>query len=135
MENLAYTIVQVVHNFGAVAVAGGSIFALFPITQHTNVQRQLALIVGAGWLVQGMSGLGFAVTSYYFYNTFPELDRSAQAALFIKIICATSGLIVATKIYRRLVDQPFRSRKADWGFLVVFGATSLICAAILRWYS
>ena len=33
LENLDYSIAQVVHNFGAAAVVGGAVFALYPAAQ------------------------------------------------------------------------------------------------------
>ena len=33
LENLDYSVVQVVHNFGAAAGVGGAVFALYPAAQ------------------------------------------------------------------------------------------------------
>jgi hypothetical protein len=84
LENLDYTLVQVVHNFGAAAIVGGSVFALYPATQVVAVQRKLAWLVGAGWAIQALSGMGFAAVSYYFYGKLPDIHGIALAALLNK---------------------------------------------------
>lgn len=41
-ENLAYAVVQVVHNFGAAAVVGGALAARWLASADVRRQRQLA---------------------------------------------------------------------------------------------
>ena len=77
LENPDYTLVRVAHNFGAAAIVGGSVFALYPATQAVAVQRKLAWLVGAGWAVQALSGMGFAAVSYYFYGKLPDIHGIA----------------------------------------------------------
>ena len=55
-ENLNYAMVQLVHNFGAAAVVGLPILALYPATQAAAVQRRFAWLVGLGWAIQAASG-------------------------------------------------------------------------------
>ena len=64
MENLIYTWVQIVHNFGAVAVIGSPAAALSLSRQNQIVRYKLAWLMLLGWLAQGASGIGFALTSY-----------------------------------------------------------------------
>ena len=60
-QNLNYAIVQVAHNFGAVAVVGGSLAALK--FRGEVARSELARIVLAGWVTQGVSGAGLFLPS------------------------------------------------------------------------
>ena len=67
-ENLAYTVVQVVHNFGAVATVGGSVAALLAAPE---ARRKTAWVAFAGWATQAVSGPAFGMLSLYFTSAFP----------------------------------------------------------------
>ncbi len=134
-ENLNYAIVQLAHNFGAAAVVGFAILALYPAAPVATVQRTLALFVGLGWAVQVVSGMGFGAVSYYYYEKFPDLSGVAFAALLIKIFCAGGGLGIATLFVRRAADWTEQQRRAAWKGLGALGVTALAAAAFLRWYA
>lgn len=134
-ENLNYAIVQLVHNFGAAAVIGFAIFAVYPGAQSASVQRRLAWLVGLGWAVQAISGMGFGAVSYYYYERLPDLSGVAFAALLIKISCAVGGLTMAMLYVRRAGDWAMAQRTAAWKFLCILGVTALAAAAFLRWYA
>jgi hypothetical protein len=85
MENLIYTWVQIVHNFGAVAVIGSPAAALSLSRQNQIVRYKLAWLMLLGWLAQGASGIGFALTSYTMKGALPEVTGIALGALILKV--------------------------------------------------
>lgn len=92
MENLAYAITQVLHNFGAVAVTGGATFAWWTAEKTAAHEHRMAQLVGLGWAIQIASGAGFGAVSYYYYGRLPDLHGIAVLALSTKVICAALGL-------------------------------------------
>jgi hypothetical protein len=134
-ENLDYAIVQLVHNFGAAAVVGVAIFALYPAAQPVPVQRKFAWLVGVGWAAQALSGMGFSAVSYYFYEKLPDLHGVAFAALLIKIMCAVGGLSIAVMYLRQGAGWAEEKRRAAWKLLIALGVTALTAAAFLRWFA
>lgn len=131
IQNLAYAITQIVHNFGAVTVVGGAVFAL--AWRETEVQRRLAWMVLAGWLIQAMSGATFGAISYYYYAKFPDIFGIAVVALIVKVVCAVLGLTLAGWL---LIAQHTRiSRRYSWLALCCLGVLALSSAAVLRWFS
>lgn len=135
LENLDYTLVQVAHNFGAVAIVGGSVFALYPSVQAVAVQRKLAWLVGAGWAVQALSGMGFAAVSYYFYGKLPDIHGIALAALLVKMLCAACGFGIAAIYLRYAPGWTAKQRRTAWQQLIALGVTALTAAAFLRWFA
>jgi hypothetical protein len=135
MENLCYSVAQVVHNFGAVAVVGGAIFALFPATQTVATHRKLAWLVGFGWVAQVMSGMSFAAISYYYYGKLPDIHGIAMAALLIKMLCAVSGLSIVILYLRYSATLAIDHRHLAWQLLSALGIIALTAAAFLRWFS
>jgi hypothetical protein len=135
LENLDYSIVQVVHNFGAAAVVGGAVFALYPAAQAVSVQRKFAWLVGLGWTTQALSGMGFAVVSYYFYGKLPDIHGIALAALLIKMLCAVCGFSIAAIYLRYAAGWTAGQRRIAWQLLIALGVTALTAAAFLRWFA
>jgi hypothetical protein len=134
-ENLNYAMVQLVHNFGAAAVVGLPILALYPAAQTAAVQRRLAWLVGLGWAVQAASGTGFSAVSYYYYEKLPDLHGVAFAALLIKILCAAGGFWLATLYVRRATRWTDERGRSAWKLLASLGVTALAAAAFLRWFA
>jgi hypothetical protein len=132
-QNLGYAVVQIAHNFGAVAATGGSLIAL--ALPDPNVRKRLAKIVVSGWLVQALSGAAFGATSYYFYHKFPDIEGTAQDALFIKMACVTLGLMLLVVYLVRGSNWTARTANATWGISAAFAVTALSAAAVLRWFS
>lgn len=135
LENLDYSIVQVIHNFGAAAVVGGAVFALFPAAQTAPIQRKLAWLVGSGWTVQALSGMGFAVVSYYFYGKLPDIHGIALAALLIKMLCAVCGFSIVAIYLRYATGWTAGKRRIAWQLLIALCVTALAAAAFLRWFA
>lgn len=135
LQNLAYALAQIVHNFGAVAVTGGAMVALSPLRAGSATPRWLAGLVLTGWAMQIGSGAGFGAISYFYYGKFPELHGIAVAALGIKMLCAASGLIVAAAYLRYAAGWPEARCRNVWRGLATLAATALSAAAFLRWFS
>ncbi len=133
MENLSYAIVQVVHNFGAVAVMGGATFALYPGT--AALHRKLAWLVGFGWITQAMSGMSFAAVSYHYYGKLPDIHDIAMTALLIKMLCAVFGVSIVIIYLRYSTNLTIERRRLAWQLLTALGMTALTAAAFLRWFS
>lgn len=133
-ENLAYALIQVAHNFGAVAVLGGSVFALWPAPRLEHA-RTFAWLILAAWGAQIASGVMFGATSLHYYGETPDLSSVAKTALIVKVVAAFTGLLLAALFLLRGrqwrpagVTRAFRS-------LAALGAVALTAAAFLRWFS
>ncbi|HXU92724.1 MAG TPA: hypothetical protein VFP33_03615 [Gallionella sp.] len=131
-QNLAYSAVQVLHNFGAVATVGGSFAALLA---PPEVRKKLAWLAFAGWTTQAVSGTAFGLTSYYFYHRFPDISGIAIAALAIKILCVATGFLIVASYLFLSGNCPERFRNLVWPASTVLAATALTAAAFLRWFA
>jgi uncharacterized membrane protein HdeD (DUF308 family) len=132
-QNLAYAIVQATHNFGAVAIVGGSIAAV--ACRDEGIRKKLAWLALAGWGIQAASGAAFGAVSYYFYHQFPDIARIAVVALAIKMVCVAIGfLLLATYIFRS-AGWTTEKMNAVWLVSSALGVTALSAAAFLRWFS
>lgn len=134
-ENLAYSLVQVVHNFGAAAVVGGAVFSFWPARQNAAIQRRLAWLVLTAWGAQAVSGSLFGAVSFHYYGQFPDIHGIAIAALGTKIAAAVIGFML-TAVYLLSMerwDDPARFRA--WHALAILGVVALTAAAFLRWFS
>jgi hypothetical protein len=87
-QNLAYALVQLAHNFGAVAVTGGAVAGWLRQRHGLAPAAGLIWLVLAGWLLQAASGASFGLISFAWYGQFPDLHGIAVAALMIKLSCA-----------------------------------------------
>ena len=138
-QNLVYSAIQVVHNFGAVATVGGSIAAMLA---PAEARRKLAWLAFTGWTTQAVSGPSFGMASYYFYGKFPDIAGIAIAALTIKILCVAAGfLLVAAYLCPCARYLPScancveRFRNLVWPASTILAATALTAAAFLRWFA
>lgn len=134
-QNLAYALVQVVHNFGAVAVVGGAVAARWLVRDAPATQRRLAWLVLAGWVAQAASGAGFGAISFHFYGQFPDIHAIARGALFVKLACAASGVSLAAVYLHRASDWLPARRGMVWTLLLLLGVAALSSAAFLRWFA
>lgn len=135
VQNLAYALIQVMHNLGAVAVVGGAVCALLPPCRDPALRRRLAWLVLAGWVVQAVSGTGFGAVSFAFYGRPPDLHAIALAALFVKMGSAVTGVaLAALYLLPRTRAVPLFQDKVWWA-LAGLGALALTAAAFLRWFA
>ncbi len=133
VQNLTYAVVQVVHNFGAVATVGGSLAA---IRYHdVSTRKKLAWITLGGWGTQAASGAAFAGVSYYFYQRFPDISGVAVDALVIKMAGATLGILLLGSYLLRSDHWLDTTLNAVWITSTVLSITALSAAAFLRWFS
>ncbi len=130
LQNLAYAIDQVAHNFGAVAVTGGALAGI--LIENAVSRRRLAWVVLSGWGAQIASGMLFGLISFSFYHHFPDISGIAQVALVVKASCATTGFLLAAAYLRRITLCP---EKWTWLILFALAVTALSGAAFLRWFS
>jgi hypothetical protein len=132
-QNLSYAAIQVVHNFGAVAVVGGSLIAL---RLHEKAARKaLAQLVLTGWLTQAASGATFGMVSYYYYGKFPDISGIAIYALTIKMLCATLGILMLAAYLWHGERWTEQGMSKVWLSSSALAATALSAAAFLRWFS
>lgn len=135
LQNLGYAAIQVVHNFGAVAVVGSAACALWRGPQLAAMRKPLSWIMLAGWAAQAASGAAFGLVSWLYYGRFPDIHGIAVAALLIKMGCAAAGFaLVAAYIYRG-AGWGQRAQQATWRALATLAAAALTAAAVLRWFS
>jgi len=112
-------------------VVGSAVYALY--WRDAEIQRRLAWLVLAGWLVQAVSGAAFGAISFYYYASFPDIHGIAVAALVVKVICAALGFILAAWL---LIEQLTEStRRYCWLSLCGLSVLALSSAAVLRWFS
>ena len=134
-QNLAYALIQLVHNFGAVAIVGGAAAARWLVRDAPATQRRLAWLVLAGWLAQSASGAGFGAVSYLFYGQVPDIHAIARVALMVKLACAAGGILLAAAYLRLAADWLPERRGTVWNTLLLLGVTALASAAFLRWFA
>lgn len=135
LQNLAYALVQLAHNFGAVAVTGGAVAGWLIERNAAPQPRELGWLVLAGWGLQAASGAGFGVVSLAYYGHFPDLHGVAVAALAVKLSCATVALILSIFVVKFAGDWPLARRRQLWGALAGLAAMALAAAAFLRWFA
>ena len=132
-QNLIYAVIQVVHNFGAVAVVGGSLLAV--VLRERPTRKRLAVLTLLGWLTQAASGATFGLTTLYFDHGLPDISGIATYALGIKMLCASLGILLLTAYLwqgERWKDQQVHG---VWLSSSVLAVTALTSAAFLRWFS
>ena len=134
LQNLAYALIQLVHNFGAVAVTGSAAAAWWA-DGRPPARRGLAWLALAGWALQAASGAGFGAVSYAWYGSFPELHGIAVVALGVKMVCAASGFLLAAAYLRFADGWHERGHRGVWRALFALAATALSAAAFLRWFA
>jgi len=135
LQNHLYALTQVIHNFGAVAVVGGSLLGRWPVVLSDEQRHRMAWVVLGGWLIQGVSGSLFGAVSYYYYGEMPDLHGIAVVALLVKMVCATSGFLLAVLFIRFGRQWTASGRAVVWNLLIALGITALSAAAVLRWFS
>jgi hypothetical protein len=128
MQNLLYALIQSLHNIGAAAIIGLAATALW---QPQSGQR-LAAWIAAVWVLQGMSGLMFGITTYSYEGHLPDIHGIAVYALTIKIICVISSIVLSLLLYAK---KGWDAALLIWRILFVLGIIALAAAAFLRWFS
>jgi hypothetical protein len=133
VQNLSYSVIQVVHNFGAVATVGGSVIATR--LRDNITRRRLAHLVLTGWVTQAVSGATFGMVTYHFYHQFPDISGIAVDALAIKMVCATLGILLLTAYLWQSHRWTEQGKNKAWISSSVLAITAISGAAFLRWFS
>lgn len=132
-QNLSYSVIQVVHNFGAVATVGGSVIAW---RSRDNVtRRRLAHVVLSGWVTQTVSGASFGMVTYHYYQQLPDVSGIAADALGIKMVCATLGILMLTIYLWQSHGWTDQGKNKAWISSSVLAITAISAAAFLRWFA
>ncbi len=134
MENLIYTVVQLAHNFGAVALVGSPAAALWLSGENKTARYQLAWLMALGWLAQAGSGIGFAIASYALKGALPEVAGIAFVALALKVGCTSVGVLLSGLYAVTGKRWSSVGERRMWQFMLILTATALSAAAVLRWY-
>ena len=134
MTNLIYTLLQIVHNFGAAAVVGGPALVYWLGRDNDAIQRRMAWLVVSGATAQLASGVGFGLASHFIKGQLPELEGVALIALVVKIICVTSSLVLMLRHLFRAEGVVSRPHRSVWLATLALGSIALAAAAFLRWY-
>lgn len=135
LQNLLYAVIQVAHNFGAVAVVGGSLLGRWPLRLDMELRRPLAWLVLVGWSVQALSGATFGIVSIAYYGQPPDIHGIAIVALLVKVACAVTGFVVAALWLHSAARWSEARNNLLWNLLIILGITALTAAAFLRWFS
>ncbi|MDO8300696.1 hypothetical protein [Lacisediminimonas sp.] len=135
LQNLGYAAIQVVHNFGAVAVVGSAVGAVWMKPASMRMRRGLSWTMLVGWAAQAASGGAFGGLSWLYYGRFPDIHGLAIAALLVKIACTATGLLLAAAFLYRGERWSEQAQQASWRALATLAATALTAAAFLRWFS
>ena len=133
--NIFYTLAQVIHNFGAIAVVGGAMAMNFLPSLAKNISRKLSWLVLIGWALQAVSGAGFGAISYVYHGKFPDISSIAQSALLIKILCTMIGITLSSSYLYFFTSITVRKGQLVWKWLMAFSVIALTSAAFLRWFS
>lgn len=133
-ENLAYALTQVLHNFGAAALIGGSVFWLWPVPQQ-EYARPFARLILAAWSAQIASGILFGLISLYYYGETPDLSAVAMTALVIKVCSAAAGVLLSAGYLARGKGWDMKKVKRAFLAQAALAVLALTAAAFLRWFS
>jgi hypothetical protein len=132
-QNLAYAAIQVVHNFGAAAVVGGSLAATR--FRGVDTRKKFAWLTLAGWGTQAISGAAFGAISYYFYHQFPDISGIAVIALIVKMVCVATGFLLMAIYLFRSKSWTVAGMNGVWIASSALAVTAFSAAAFLRWFS
>ncbi|MEO6976163.1 MAG: hypothetical protein ABI144_09895 [Gallionella sp.] len=135
MQNLIYALIQVVHNFGAVAVVGTAASAVWLVRGNVAARHRAALFIAIAWATQVASGMLFGITTYYFEHHLPDIHGIAVDALLVKIGCAVAGFVLAVAYLRLNAGWTLSRQLMVWRALLTLGIIALGSAAFLRWFS
>ena len=133
MQNLIYALIQVIHNFGAVAIVGMGAYETWLV--RGSPKRRLASLLAIVWALQASSGAFFGIVTYYYDGQLPDIHGVAVDALLLKIICAVVGFVLAVSYAKWGSGWSAQKCRLIWGASFALGAVALSAAAFLRWFS
>jgi len=129
--NIAYAIVQSLHNIGGALTLGFALLLLV-LTLNQDMTKRILWGLLIVWGIQGLSGSLFALSSYYFYGALPDINYLAKTAMGIKVACvATAFSLSAWLIYKKQFEVSLNIKRV----LVAIPIIAQVSAAVLRWSS
>lgn len=132
-QNLSYSVIQLIHNFGAVATVGGSLIATR--IHEDAIRRRMAHVALIGWVTQAASGATFGMVTYHFYHQFPDISGLAMDALGIKMGCATLGILLLTTYLWQGTRWTELDKNKAWISSSILSITAFSAASFLRWFA
>ena len=133
LQNLAYALTQVAHNFGAVTVVAVPLDVV--CAGRPVRERRVLWLVLSGWVLQLASGALFGLVSVHFYGQLPDIHGIAVAALSVKVLCAIAAVVLVAVLLRWRAARADHRATVIWRVLAALGMTALTAAAFLRWFS
>ncbi|MEO6973777.1 MAG: hypothetical protein ABI135_10220 [Rhodoferax sp.] len=133
LQNLAYALTQVAHNFGAVTVVAAPLYVVG--AGRPVRERRVLWLVLSGWAVQFASGALFGLVSLHFYGQLPDIHGIAVAAVSVKVLCAITAALLVVVSLRLRAARGDRRAALIWLALAALGMIALTAAAFLRWFS
>jgi hypothetical protein len=133
MQNLIDALIQVVHNMGAAAIVGIGFYGVF--STKANPGARLALVQAIAWMVQGLGGAAFGLTTYWFYGHLPDIHGVAVVALLLKMGCVVLGFLLTISYALRCHRWSSGRCRLVWCSSFALGLIALTSAAFLRWFS
>lgn len=135
MDNVAYALIQTIHNLGA-ALAFGGAWAGRALARSGDSRPAAALLwVLAAWFTQIVTGALFGAMSLYFYGRLPDIHGIAVTALAVKIACAAAGAVLTVVFWNHHGRRGLPLPRRAWDALMALAVVALIAAAFLRWFS
>jgi hypothetical protein len=133
-ENLVYALIQVAHNFGAVALVALPAVGLWLRTGPAGAQR-ISLILIAVAVAQASTGVSFGAAGLYFHGALPDIHGVAVVALWVKVTALGFALAAGAAILAYGSGWSEARRAGTWKLALFAAAAALTAAAFLRWYS
>ena len=130
-DALVYSLIQALHNLGAALTLGAPVFWLALVPPAERARGVLGLLA-AVWALQGVTGIGFGISSWLLYGRLPDLHPIALGALGVKIACMALGLAFSIFLLARRDQAP---GPTAWLGLAALATGALVAAAVLRWNS
>jgi hypothetical protein len=118
---------------GAATIVGVGFYGVF--CTQANSGTRLAWVQAFAWMIQGLGGAAFGLTTYWFYGHLPDIHGVAVLALLVKMGCVMMGFLLA--IFYALWCHRWSSGRCRlvWGTSFALGLIALTSAAFLRWFS
>lgn len=134
MTNFIYTLLQIVHNFGAAMVVGSPAVGYWLGRGDTSIQRRLAWLTVVGAVVQIGSGIGFGLASQFIKGQLPEIEGVALVALLVKLFCVAAIVFLMLRYVITTASGEMPRQRRIWLVTLILGGVALAAAAFLRWY-
>lgn len=134
MTSFIYTLLQIVHNFGAAMVVGSPAVGYWLGRGDTTLPRRLAWLTVVGAVAQMGSGIGFGLASRFIKGQLPEIEGVALVALLVKLFCVAAIVALMLRYVLTAASGEMPRQRRMWLATLILGTIALAAAAFLRWY-